>query len=308
MIHTVTFNPSIDVTLRLKRIHFGQAHVLEPPIEDAGGKGMNAARALKELKVPVTAWAFIGGNRGDRWQKLAHESNIPLLLSRIGGETRQNFKIFEEDFSRQTDLNFPGEPFNQRVCQGFVRKMGMKLSTEDFVVLAGSTLQQTPPAFWKKLAHTVHGLNAHLVVDMAGEALREIAQWEPWLVKINREEFCEWMGKDLVDLPAVKDFLSYPNDILRSHLVVTDGPHGGLLRTLDGEFIQIPAPKVQVEGTVGAGDAFLAGLLSGWIHSQGNWREAMRWGMATATGAVMLVGTRFPSRERVEEILQDYLS
>lgn len=308
MIHTVTFNPSIDVTIRLKRIIFGQAHVLEPPLEDAGGKGMNAARALQELGMPVTAWAFIAGRRGEHWLKLATRSGIPLYPAWLEGETRQNFKIFEEDLSRQTDLNFPGVLFDQKACQNFLHQIGESLNPGDIVVLAGSVLQETPPVFWKKLAEAVQGCQAMLVVDMAGQALREIAKWDPWLVKINREEFNEWMGKDFRDLAAIQEFLEKSNLLLSSHLVVTDGPHGALLKSREGSCVVINAPKVKVEGTVGAGDAFLAGLLTGWIGSSGIWQEAMRWGMATATGAVMMAGTRFPDRESVEAILEKYLS
>ncbi|HEV7750342.1 MAG TPA: carbohydrate kinase [Baekduia sp.] len=50
--------------------------------------------------------------------------------------------------------------------------------------------------------------------------------------------------------------------------VVTLGPDGALVVPLSGEAVAVSAPPVQVVDTIGAGDAFLGGLLS-WWHRAG---------------------------------------
>jgi len=76
MIITVTLNASIDRTLTVPNFQLGQRHRASQGLTLAGGKGINIARALKSLGVPVVAskqgyvtyagWDVTGyGNRVD---------------------------------------------------------------------------------------------------------------------------------------------------------------------------------------------------------------------------------------------------
>lgn len=305
MIHTVTLNPSIDLTVRLDRISLGQAHALAEPLEDPAGKGMNASIALHQLETPVIAWVFLGGERGQRWMKLAQNKQIEIEPVWLSAETRQNIKVFEEEPHRQTDFNFPGSPFEEEACGGFLMRLKKRLHPGDTVVLAGSTLRGTPYAWWSELAQTVHVKECRLVVDMSGTALQQIAKSNPWLIKINRDEFNDWFGLSTISLNEV--FTSLQNrESLASHLVVTDGPHGALLWTMQRQFFRVPCAKIKVQGTVGAGDAFLAGWLTAWSEHEGDWENAMRWGICTSAGAVELPGTRFAERKRVMELVAEF--
>ena len=73
-------------------------------------------------------------------------------------------------------------------------------------------------------------------------------------------------------------------------LLITQGKDGVLAyRRKDASLIQHPAPKVTAVDTTGAGDAFVAGLLTGlarnWpVDSQEAWHRLLR--QATACGAL----------------------
>jgi ribokinase/sulfofructose kinase len=63
---------------------------------------------------------------------------------------------------------------------------------------------------------------------------------------------------------------------------VTRGTDGALLLTDAGEVLEIPAFAVETADTTGAGDAFTAGLLHGWLLDNRSPREAGRFAAATA--------------------------
>ena len=63
---------------------------------------------------------------------------------------------------------------------------------------------------------------------------------------------------------------------------VTRGTDGALLLTDDGEIIDIPAFAVETVDTTGAGDAFTAGLIHGWLLGERSPEEAGRFAAATA--------------------------
>ena len=66
MIVTVTLNAAIDRTLTVPNFQRGQRHRASSGLALAGGKGINVARALKALRVPVVATGLAGGQTGTR--------------------------------------------------------------------------------------------------------------------------------------------------------------------------------------------------------------------------------------------------
>jgi 1-phosphofructokinase/tagatose 6-phosphate kinase len=66
MLVTVTMNAAIDRTLTVPNFQRGQRHRASEGMTLAGGKGINIARALKRLGVPVVATGLAGGGNGTR--------------------------------------------------------------------------------------------------------------------------------------------------------------------------------------------------------------------------------------------------
>ena len=66
MIVTVTLNAALDRSLTVPIFKLGHRHRASGVIALAGGKGINVARALKQLDVPVVATGLAGGRTGTR--------------------------------------------------------------------------------------------------------------------------------------------------------------------------------------------------------------------------------------------------
>ena len=66
VIVTVTLNAAIDRTITVPNFQRGQRHRASAGLPLAGGKGINVARALKPLGVPVVATGLAGGQTGTR--------------------------------------------------------------------------------------------------------------------------------------------------------------------------------------------------------------------------------------------------
>jgi 1-phosphofructokinase len=302
MIHTLTFNPSIDVSLQLDRLRLGEAQRLPDPEEFPGGKGVNVTRALTQLGHENVAWVFLGGFRGTKWERLAGSLGVDIRRIDLLGETRQNIKIFESAESRQTDLNLPGPLYEEKPFHQFLEIFPKLLTAGDYVVLAGSGLPQTPVGFWIDLSRAIEEREARLIVDTTGAPLRALVEGRPWMIKLNREEYSELVGRDLPNLREIVQDHRDHERFTGSHLLITDGPRGSLGIDRNSDVCQRPGLEVEVAGTVGAGDAATAGFLAGWIESKESWIEAVAMANATAAGAVELPGTQFPSRQRVLEL------
>ena len=88
MIITVTLNAALDRSLTVPTLQLGQRHRASEVLTLAGGKGLNVARALKRLHVPVVATGLAGGRTGTRIvEELTGEAILNDFV-RIGDESR----------------------------------------------------------------------------------------------------------------------------------------------------------------------------------------------------------------------------
>ena len=104
------------------------------------------------------------------------------------------------------------------------------------------------------------------------------------LVKLNDEEleiYCSYLGKESNDLHDLARFISSLNR--DTVICVTLGEKGAFLLH-DDQFIHQPGFTVKVADTVGAGDGFLAGLVSRYLSGD-SWQDSLKY--ACALGALV---------------------
>jgi sugar/nucleoside kinase (ribokinase family) len=75
----------------------------------------------------------------------------------------------------------------------------------------------------------------------------------------------------------------------RPLVAVKRGPDGALAIDSSGSLIEVPAYGVDAVDTVGAGDAFDAGFLAGWLDGRPV-RDCLAWGVACGALSTRAVG------------------
>ena len=95
MIVTVTMNPAIDKTVDIERMERGGLNRIKRVVLDAGGKGINVSKTIKELGLDTIATGFIGGTAVEVIEKFLKEYGIPTDFVVVDGETRTNMKVVE---------------------------------------------------------------------------------------------------------------------------------------------------------------------------------------------------------------------
>src|SRR5689334_16717975 len=105
MIVTVTLNAALNRTLTVPNFQRGQRHRASGGLTLAGGKGINVARALKRLDVPVVATGLAGGRTGTR---IVEELTTEAILNdfvRIGEESRTSTAVVDPTANTYTEIN-----------------------------------------------------------------------------------------------------------------------------------------------------------------------------------------------------------
>src|SRR5687767_8100020 len=128
MILSITLNPCVDRTLFLDRINVYDANRVLRCETDAGGKGINAARIIAELDVPVVATGFVGGRTGRYVEGVLVDEKVETDFVRVASETRLNLSV-------EDGTGMPPTTFNEK---------GAPASTEDFSELEAVLLKRLP--------------------------------------------------------------------------------------------------------------------------------------------------------------------
>ena len=108
MIYTVTLNPALDKTAQIPDLKVDEVNRIVELRRDAGGKGINVSKVVKELGGVTEAWAVLAGNTGAWVQSALEADGIRVNATLAEGETRTNLKVVDPVNDTHTDINEPG--------------------------------------------------------------------------------------------------------------------------------------------------------------------------------------------------------
>src|SRR6266516_4836816 len=138
MIITVTLNAAIDKSLAVPNFRLGRRHRTVEQRTMAGGKGVNIARTLKELRQPVIATGFAGGPTGTHIvEQLTEESSLNDFV-RIREDSRTNTSVLDPTTGEQTEINERGPAVSRHEIELFHEKLLYLARGAAIVVFAGS--------------------------------------------------------------------------------------------------------------------------------------------------------------------------
>ncbi len=300
MIATVTLNPSLDEWIELSAWRLGALHRAESFQRYPGGKGINVSRVIHELGGRTMAFALAGGADGLILRRLLEEMHIPHHFTPVAGTTRNNYKIRTRQPRALTEVNTPGPAVSPSALQRLYRQL-LRGRRPDGVVLSGSLPPGAAPTVYARWIRDLTRRGIPAALDSSGPALRHGLAAKPWLVKPNREEAEELLGRRL---SSENQMARAIRQLLRrgpKAAIISLGRDGALLGSAEGIWRAKP-PAVTVNSAVGAGDSLVAGVVYGWTKGQ-PLVEAFRLGIACGAATAMTPGTELCHRDDVRRLL-----
>jgi 1-phosphofructokinase len=290
MIVTLTANPSVDRTMQLDAsILRGGVFRATSVGDEAGGKGVNVARAVAHAGIPAVA--VLPADDDDLLVKGLAEAGVHPVNVPVGRPSRVNITVTEPD-GTTTKFNDPGHEFGPGVLDTVKARLGERSRAGDWVVLSGSLPPGAPTRWYAEVLAELKSAGRRVAVDTSGEALAAVvadASRHPDLLKPNAEELASLTGDDGDRLEAEPAAAAKAARALVDRgvgaVLLTLGANGALLVTGDGMWRATP-PAITVRSTVGAGDASLAGYLLADLRSASapdRLREAVAYGAAAAS-------------------------
>ena len=289
----------MDRTLLVPSLQLGHRHRASDGFASAGGKGINVARALKRLDVPVVCTGLAGGRTGTLIvEDLTHDGILNDFV-RIDGESRTSTVLLDPTSNVLTEIY----EWGPEVAEPEIAMLGEKLShfgkSADYVVFAGSLPRGVDPNIYAELIRAANKAKLRTVLDAEGEALRVGVEAEPFLVSPNQREAEGLVGHEFTDEEDLEEALGeIAGRGARNVLITHETGCYALLR--EGRKVlrlRARAPELEAVSEVGAGDTLVAAFLAA-HHSDRPLAEALRNGVAAGAASVLEAGPgRFDTRE-----------
>lgn len=298
---TITMNPSIDTSCRaeqvvaerkLRCLHTGQ----EP-----GGGGINISRAICRLGGTSLAMFPAGRIFGTLLRELLDGEGVEYRHIPIQGETRENFSVLEQSTNRQYRFGMQGPRLYSKEWKGLLDQLDDVNPAPEYIVASGSLPPGVPDTFYARLARKASSMNAKFIVDTSGQALKLALQSPLFLIKPNVRELGSITGEDIPDDEGQEESARRLVHTGNCKAVVVSRGAGGVLLVTAEETIRFNAPSVRVVSKVGAGDSMVAGIILA-LSRENSLIEAVKFGVACGTAAVMTPGSELCRKEDVERL------
>jgi len=303
MILTVTLNAAVARTLVVPSLTLGQRHRAPESVTLAGGKGINVARSLRTLGVPVLAAGFAGGRNGDAIRDGLSEAAIPFDLVEIEGHSRTSTALVDPMSGSQTEINEYGPDVSPAEAQEFSRRLEHLMEYATAVVFAGSVPPNMEESFLVGLVRRARERGLYTVVDSPPSTLRAALKADPSLVSPNQHEAESVAGFDFIEGADFPLGLSRLVELGAADACITS-PDGHSYLTTEGGIVSALAPKIESVSTIGSGDAYLAGLLAGLLHRNLAPVDAIRLAAGCAAANAETLGAGHFEARRAEELAE----
>ena len=162
-------------------------------------------------------------------------------------------------------------------------------------------------SFYARIAKLGKEIEARVLVDTKGAALKRAVEEGVYMIKVNVREFNDIHDEEL---DSEEQIIGAAQRILDecgcSLVVITLGSAGAIVVSQEGSG-HFRSPTVPIRSKVGAGDSMMAGIVLALARGRKN-AQAVKYGVAAGAAAVMTPGTELCRKEDTERLFKQISS
>ena len=299
MILTVCLTPTIERNWITPNFGIGGFYRVEQEFVFASGKGINVARAIKELKGDVCSTGFLGGYNGQLFQDLIKAEGINGSWTHISGESRLSITVYNPDSDNDsTSLCGYGPTTSAEEWLNFTKDLFDLARNVKNICISGSIPPGVQEEQFSNVIKDLGQQDKNVWLDLSGQMLKVGVEAHPYAIKVNAREISELTGKTIPDKTTA---LEISRNVLQMHdisiVIITLGPGGAVCSSAWGDWFIHPIHYPRVISSIGCGDSFLGGLLTGYDAGL-SLEQCLRWASAAAGANTQKLG---PGNFELEE-------
>jgi 1-phosphofructokinase family hexose kinase len=294
------FNTSLDRTATTEELRPGSVNRVGDVRTYPGGKGLHVALTLAALGEPVRLVGLIDEPHRSLFQDGLRESGVEFHGVPTSGTLRTCLAI-RDGTGRTTEILEPGPQADLDTRNRLSTRFLDLAAGSDLAILSGSV----PPGFantvYGELVSSLRRSGVRCLVDASGGLLRAALGARPLLIKPNRDELADLVGRPIdggaAAVKAARDLARKGPEVI----VVSLGAEGALA-VRGGRAWRAEAPRVDVANAVGSGDCLLGGVAVG-LRRGLDLEEVLRLGVACGTANATSPETGWVKRADIDALL-----
>lgn len=302
----VALNPAIDLTIEVADLRVGEVNRAQRAQQDAGGKGINVASCLADYDVKVAVTGQLGRENPALFEALFEAKSIDNQCLYLDGYTRVNTKLVDPARGQTTDINLPGLQRSGEEIEAQIGRLKDVLTTfapiARWFVLSGSLPPGWPADTYAILTRHVHAQGGEVMLDTSGQPFSEALKAGPQIVKPNRDELGDHLGRPL---HSVGEVVAAARGLLADcpglRLVAVSMGHEGAVFVSPEQAVLAHPLDVEPISSVGAGDAMVAGIVAAQLQSL-PLAPCAQLATAFAAGKLSRLGPHLPAPEVVQAL------
>lgn len=132
--------------------------------------------------------------------------------------------------------------------------------------------------------------------------MMNVLKYKPFLIKPNNHELGELFDVTLNTQDEVIPYALKLQEMGAQNVLISMAGQGAVFIDEQKTIHKSPAPKGTVVNSVGAGDSMVAGFISGYLNSDGDYKKAFLKGICA--GSASAFSPNLCTKEEVEELLR----
>lgn len=276
----VTLNPVVDTTFHIDRFTDQYRTEASRIMHVAGGKGNNVGRVLIRLGERARVFNPLGGVVGRQLMELLSQDGVKIFTAWLSVDTRLAVTLMDKS-GEQRAYFAPTSPWNDSDVRSVRTVFQQALDGAQTLCVCGSSPNRQADGLFAEFLAQARDRGVFTLLDSYGMGLKEGLKAAPQVVKMNRMEAGDYLGRDLSSMDACCQAVENLSTLSGVEWVVlTMGAEGALLGTDERIWLARP-PKIAVVNPIGSGDSMTGGLLARYRQG-GDPLDCFRLGMAAA--------------------------
>ena len=299
MIYTLTTNPAIDMNISTNGIKRKLVNRTSNAVYSPNGKGLNVTFVLGHYGIESKILGFFGGFSGKYIVEESEKRGFDVLPTWVEDTTRIN--IFLNDGSDEFKFVNSGSYVNEKQKLDMLDKI-QSLEDISYLSISGSLPPGIDDNYYEDIFKICENKSIKTILDISSPKLKELLQYNPYLIKPNDEEIKDIFGIIVRDEEDIKDVLKLLHLKGAQNILLTLGEKGSYF--YNGKSIYYAsAQPVTVVSSACAGDSALAAFLSIWLENPEHIEEALK--RSAATGASVAESNGIGNLENVEDYIKN---
>lgn len=265
MILTVTINPLLERRLTFNRTSFATGNRNGKLVLKAGGKGINVSRQLSKLKIKNTALTFAGGLNGKLFKDELRKEEIVNSIIQTQSETRECSVIIDQSSKNAASFFRENSVVTKPEVINFISQMEKMIANCEVVVFSGSSSCEETDVIFPAGIEMANSMGKISLCDTYGKHLENCLNTSPTLIHNNVEETESSLN---ISIKTEKESIKYLDSLYSKKIkqvFITNGRDNYYCSNFDFHY-KVSLPKIQVIDSTGSGDAFVAGIIYGWVN------------------------------------------